>query len=400
MMRNLLFLSILVLATDVYSQVASKDAHRKQLGIEAFEKNDLDLSFSLLDSWLRDHPNDGEVYLYRARILNQFKDYSLSDIDYTAYLSFFPNHGEVYMERGRTRYQNGLFAQAKQDFESYISLPRGETSQVIYRKSSSGTGFSQIFTPQSLNHGQAYYHLGLCSIAMKEFSQALIYLDSALVNQPDEPDFYSEKGKALALIGKKSEAKLAYETALALNPDHYLSRQRLIFLTKSTDEKALEELTRSIAALPVHPEPFKQRGYYRLTHKDPSGAKDDFLQALTLAPDDSQLWFYLGTSWASLKNFRESEKAFGKALEIDPRNPEYLLHRGQSRYKINELQSALADFTLMTFYDPDDARGYYHRGITLHRISGSKSACQDLAKAKSLGMPEALSIWEKICKSN
>jgi tetratricopeptide (TPR) repeat protein len=199
-------------------------------------------------------------------------------------------------------------------------------------------------------------------------------------------------------MGKKVEAKLSYEKALALNPDHYLTRQRLVFLTKSTDEKALEELTKSIAAFPDSPEPFKQRGYFRLNHKDPSGAKDDFLQALTLTSTDSQLWFYLAITWVSLKNFRESEIAFGKALQLDSRNTEYLLHRGQSRFKMNEFQLALADFTLMTFYDPDDARGYYHKGITLHRISGPKAACQDLTKAKDLGMSEGKKVWDKLCK--
>lgn len=399
-MRYLLFFLLVTQSLATAAQVITSSSQRRKLGMEAYEQNDLPRAFGLLDSWLSDHPDDGEIYLYRARIWNQFKNSQNAEIDYTAYLQFFPDHGEVYLERGRARFQNGLFELAKKDFEAFLQLPRGETSQVIYRRSASAQGFSQIFTAQTPNPAQAYYHLGLCSIEMKEFTQAIVYLDSAILYQSDEPDFYSEKGKALALQGEKEDAKLNYQKALELNPDHYLSRQRMAFLSQTSDEEALEALTQSIASAPENPEPFKQRGYYRLSHKDPSGAKDDFLEALSMDPEDAQLWFYLGSSWVSLKNFKESERAFSKALDLDPQNVEYLFHRGQSRYRMNEFRNALADFTLVTFYDPEYASGFYHKGITLQRISGGKTGCPDLKKAMELGMEEAKAAWQKACGQN
>lgn len=399
-MRCLLFLLLMGQCLSTVAQVISSPSQRRQLGLEAYEQNDLPQAFGMLDSWLADHPDDGEIYLYRARIWNQFKNSQNADIDYTAYLQFFPDHGEVYLERGRVRFQNGLFELAKEDFEKFLKLPRGETSQVIYRRSASAAGFSQIFTAQTPNPAQAYYHLGLCSIELKEFTQAVVYLDSAIRYQSNEPDFYSEKGKALALQGETEEAKLNYQKALELNPDHYLSRQRMVFLSQSSDEEALEALTQSIAGAPENPEAFKQRGYYRLSHKDPSGAKDDFLQALSMDPEDAQLWFYLGSSWSSLKNFRESERAFSKALELDAQNVEYLLNRGQCRFRMNEFQNALADFTLVTIYDPEYASGFYHKGITIQRISGGKTGCPDLKKAMELGMKEAKTAWQKACGQN
>lgn len=399
-MRYLLFFLLVTQSLATAAQVITSSSQRRKLGMEAYEQNDLPRAFGLLDSWLSDHPDDGEIYLYRARIWNQFKNSQNAEIDYTAYLQFFPDHGEVYLERGRARFQNGLFELAKKDFEAFLQLPRGETSQVIYRRSASAQGFSQIFTAQTPNPAQAYYHLGLCSIEMKEFTQAIVYLDSAILYQSDEPDFYSEKGKALSLQGEKEDAKLNYQKALELNPDHYLSRQRMAFLSQTSDEEALEALTQSIASAPENPEPFKQRGYYRLSHKDPSGAKDDFLEALSMDPEDDQLWFYLGSSWVSLKNFKESERAFSKALDLDPQNVEYLFHRGQSRYRMNEFRNALADFTLVTFYDPEYASGFYHKGITLQRISGGKTGCPDLKKAMELGMEEAKAAWQKACGQN
>lgn len=399
-MRYLLLLFLILPPNWSLSQDIVPANQRRQVGLEAYEKNDLSLAFALLDSWLRDHPDDGEIYLYRARIRSQWKEYPLAEADLTAYVTFYPEQGEVYMERGRIRFQQKHFKLALEDFETYLRLPKGETTQVIYRRSATGSGFSQIFTAQTANPSQAYYHLGLCSIELKEFPQALSYLDSAIRYQPDEADYYSEKGKALAQMGEKSEARTYYQKALEINPDHFLSRQRMVFLTQNTDEAALEELTLAIASAPENPETFKQRGYFRLSHKDPLGAKEDFLQALTLDSKDSQLWFYLGKSWVDLKNFRESENAFSKALELDPQNTEVLLTRGQSRYRMNEFRGALADFTLVTFYDPEYASGYYHKGIALQRISGGKSACSDFKKAMDLGMSEAKAAWAKVCGGN
>ncbi|PZV86165.1 Tfp pilus assembly protein PilF [Algoriphagus aquaeductus] len=399
-MRTCCFLLLFFLMAKSLAQQIVPDPQRRKVGLDAYEKNDLQLAFVLLDSWLRDHPNDGEIYLYRGRIRERFKEYDFAEIDLTAYLTFFPEQGEVYLERGRIRYLQKRYELAKEDFNAYLKLPRGETTQIIYQKSATGSGFSRMFTPQTPNPAHAYYHLGLCSMQLKEYTQSLTYLDSAIYYQPDDPDFYSEKGKVLALMGEKTEAKTNYLRALELNPDHFISRQRMVFLSQNTDEEALEELTLAIASAPENPETYKQRGFYRLSHQDPKGAKEDFLEAILLDPNDDQIWFYLGKSWVDLKNFRESERAFAKALELDPQNVEVLLTRGQSRYRMNEFRSALADFTLVTFYDPNLASGYYHKGITIHRISGGKSACADLKKAMEMGMPEAQTAWNKICRAN
>lgn len=399
-MRYFGILLLLLSNSSLFSQNVVSSNQRKQVAIQAFEKDDFSTSLALINSWLLDYPNDSEGYLYRARIWNQLQDHSKADIDYTAYLQFIPDQAEVYLERGRVRFKNGLFELAKEDFEAFLKLPKGETSQVIYRKSPSGNGISQIFTAQTPNPSQAYYHLALCSIELKEFGPALIYLDSAISNQPNEPDFYSEKGKTLALLGKKAEAELNYKKALEINPDHHLSRQRMVFLSQTVDESSLEELTQMIINSPENPDVFKQRGYFRLSHKDPSGAKEDFLKAISLDPEDAQLWYYLASSLVALKNFKDAENTCSKALNLDPKNVDYLLLRGQCRYRMNQFEPALADFTLVTIYEPDYASGFYHKGITLRQISKNKSGCEELKKAMNLGMQEARAAWEKVCVEN
>ena len=372
----------------------------RQQGVSAYEQGEYEKAIAYFDYWLARHPNDGKIYWYRGNSHLALKQFPEADIDFTAFLKFDPNLREAYFERGRVRYRLKHFELAKLDFEAFIQAPDRETSQIYYRQAATGQGVLGVFTMQNGNASLAYYHLALCHIQLEEYHQALALLDSALVHSPGDADIYSEKGKALAALGEKDQASLAYQKALEIDPEHFLTRQRLAFLNKDDHQEVLEELTLAIASAPQNPETFRQRGYFRLMHQDPKGALEDFDQAIRLDAEDPMLWFYRGKSNYAMENFSQAEKDFSKAIVFDDKEPEFLLARGQARYKLNEYRNALADFTLLTIYDPYHPRSYYHKGITLHRISGRGAGCADLLRAKEMGMAEAAQAWSLACGSD
>lgn len=369
--------------------------------MQALDEKDNGTAFLLFNSWLMDHPTDFEAYWYRALLLEGFEQYETALSDYNTLLEMDPDRGEALLARGRVRYKLGQFEKAKEDFTAFLIAPKGETTQIIYRKSATGEGISQLFTAQTGNPAQAFYHLGLCSIALQENVDAISYLDSAIYYSPQEADFYAEKGKAYAQLGDVESAKIQYKKALELNPDHFPAAQRMAFLSQNTNEAALEELTRAITESPENPETFKQRGYFRLMNGDPEGAIEDFDQVLLLDPGDIETMYYRGKGYASLKNWEKAETDYSISLEIGGPIPEVFLARGQARYLSNEVEAALADFTMAIFLDQKNPSGYYHRGITHHRMGNLAEACPDLLKGKELGMEEAAIAWEKVCqKSN
>lgn len=386
-------ISILSLA-----QGALPAADRFDKALEAMEDEDNGKAFLLFNSWLMDHPGDIEAYWYRAVLLEEFEQYETALADYNILLEMSPNRGEALMARGRVRYRLGQYEKAKEDFKAFLITPPGETTQIIYRKSATGEGISQIFTAQTENPSQAYYHLGLCSIALEENEEAIFYLDSAIYYNPEEADFYVEKGKAQAQMGDNILARESYERALELNPDHFLAIQRKVFLTQNADEAALEELTRAIMESPGNPEPFKQRGYFRLMKSDPAGAIEDFNEVLLLDQEDIETWYYRGKANASLKNWDNAETDYSNSMEIGGPNAEVFLARGQARYNSKKLDAALADFTMAIFHDQENPSGYYHRGITLQRMGNIAEACPDLLKAKEMGLEEATTVWGKVCE--
>lgn len=393
-----LFLLLFPISILCQAQGPIQDAERFDKALEAMEEEDNGKAFILFNSWLMDHPGDTEAYWYRAVLLEEFEQYETALADYNILLEMNPDRAEALMARGRVRYRLGQFEKAKEDFNSFLLAPPGETTQIIYRKSATGGGISQILTAQTENPSQAFYHLGLCSIALEENEEAISYLDSAIYYDRGEADFYVEKGKAQAQMGDNELALESYKRALEINPDHFLAIQRIAFLSEDADEEALEELTRAIMeSAPGNPEPFKQRGYFRLMNSDPEGAIEDFTEVLLLDPEDLETWYYRGKANASLKNWDNAETDYSNSMEIGGPNAEVFLARGQARYISKRLDAALADFTMVIFHDQENPSGYYHRGITLQRTGNIAEACPDLLKAKEMGMEEAVTVWEAVC---
>jgi len=315
-------------------------------------------------------------------------------------LTLNPSFSEAYFERGRARFALKQYQEAIQDFENFLQLPPSETDRILYRVAPSDTFISGVATIQSAGQEQAYYHLGLCSIALQEYDFAIFYLNEAIILNPQQPDFYAERGRAMTRLGENVAAIESYEKALDLDPDHLPARQGLAMVKTGGDTVLLAHLDQVIAENSGNSQTYKQRGFYRMSHNEDKRAIEDFSRAISLDPKDSESFFYRGKVHTRLKAWANAESDYSEAIGLDPVNPEYLLARGQLRYVNGQLEEALADFTEAIGQDPDFATGYYHRGITFQRMGRVSEACSELLKAKTLGMEAAATVLKKVCKED
>lgn len=392
-MPFLFFIPVILLAQN------SKKAEHYDLGIEAFNAEDYETAFLLFDSWVRQHPNDPKGYWYRGQVYEIFEGEGkiLALENYNIAMTLDPEMAEVYLSRGRLKLKLQRFDEAEEDFQIYLQLPKGETTQVIYRKSSTDKGFSGMFTAQTENPSQILYHIALSRMGLEDYENAISYLDSAIFYDPDEADYYAERGKALMKLGKEDEAMEALKKAVKIEPEHYLARQWIVLLEDGEDRERLDELTRAISSNPENPQVWKLRGYYRFAQDDWKGALEDLSEAIMLHPEDVESLLYRAKTFAKLKEWEKAEKDFSEALFLDEQDPELILGRGQARYYLNKTDLALADFVQLIAMDPENASAYYHRGITLFRMKRTEEACQDLKKSLELGMGQAKAVIEKIC---
>lgn len=393
---KLYLLSFLLLLVE--ASVFAQNQNEFIAGQLAFEQQKWSEAQGYFDQWIQTHPTDQEALWLRGQAFQNQGNLDRALSDYNALLVLNPQSAEALFERGRVRYQLKQYQEAIADFENFIKTPPGETTRILFKISPGDNAVSGVTTAQTGSEEQAYYHLGLCSIALEEYDFALLYLDEAIGLNPKVADFHAEKGRALARLGDNVPAIEAYEIALQLDPDHLPAKQGISLVKTGGDEVLQEQLDQVIADSAANSQTYKQRGFYRMNHDDPSGAVEDFTAAIALDAEDSESFFYRGKTHYRLKNWKLAEADFSEAITLESENPDYYLARGQSRYVSQNLDAAVADFTVVVSLDPEFASGFYHRGIALQRMGKIQEACPDLLKAINLGMEEAKLVWEKVCK--
>ncbi len=369
-----------------------------QAGQAAFESQKWEDAQEYFDVWIQTHPLDQEALWLRGQAFENQGNLDRALSDFNALLTLNPLNAEALFERGRVRYQLKQYQEAIEDFENFLKTPPGETTRILYKIAPGDNAVSSITTVQTASQEDAYYHLGLCSIELQDFDFAILYLDEAILLNPDIPDFHAEKGRALARIGDNVPAIEAFELALELDPDHLPAKQGLALVKTGGDEVLQEQLDQVIADSAANSQTYKQRGFYRMNHDDDTGAIEDFSLAISMDSEDSESYFYRAKIYYRQKNWDLAEADFSDAITLEPENPDYFLARGQARYVSQNLEAAVADFTVTISLDPEFASGFYHRGIALQRMGKVREACPDLLKSMELGMVAGKVAWEKVCK--
>lgn len=394
--RAFLFLITCLIWENSYSQ----NQNFLNAGIEAFELERWDLAIENLNRWIQVNPRDSEAYWIRGQAWERLGEWEKAHVDFSSLLELDPENAEALFERGRVRYQLKLYEGALDDFEDFLLLPSGETNRVLFKIAPGDSGVSGMTTVQSFAPDEAYYHMGLCAIELKNYELAISYLDLATEENPQNPDYFSERGKALARLGENMAAIESYEIALSLNPSHKPSRQGLAQVRNGGDEVLLAELDSLIHSGEANSQTFKQRGFYRMSHGELSAAIEDFNLAIQKDSNDPENFFYLAWAYSRQKNWKKAEENYTQAIELEPQNPEYFLARGQSRFQNGQTEPALADFTVSVSIDPNHASGHYHKGIAYQKLGKKELACAEFKLGMDLGMEASRQAFEKACGKN
>jgi tetratricopeptide (TPR) repeat protein len=398
---SLLFLTVLLAGINSTLLAQEEENPKRELfqtATFAFDSQDWENAERLLNTWITTNPRDAEAYWLRGQTFERLGNLDRALADFSILLTIDSEYAEAYFARGRVRYQLKQYESAMKDFQDFLVTPPGQTTRIIYRQGAGDLGVSQVMTAQSGNPAQAYYHLGLCSFELGEYDFAVDYFDLALESEPENPDYYAEKGRSYLRVGENMLAIESFEEALSINPSHLPAKQGLAQVKEGGDLLLLEQLDQVIGDSIANSQTYKQRGFYRMNHGDSTGAIADFSAAIDLDEFDTESFYYRGKIYFGKKDWKKAEYDFSAALELEEQNEGYLLARGQSRYLAGSLDGALADFTLLIAIEPSNPSGFYHRGITLQRMKRLSEACPDLLKASELGMEQAKAIWGKICE--
>jgi tetratricopeptide (TPR) repeat protein len=340
-------------------------------------------------------PELTDAFLGRAMSKDQLKDYEGAITDYSIYLDKFPTHYEALLGRANARFQIEQFDQAKSDYQKLLTIPARETNYVLFQKSASPSGTMQVTTAQSNVRPRIFNYLGLTEYKLKKFDQALIWLDSAIKMEPDNPDYYVNRGMIKETMST-DQALEDYNKALKINPNHSLALNNIAVLKSKKGgpedffEKAIESDSTMLA-------PYLERAYLRMESGYFKGALDDYNSAIDIEKNDPEIWLNRGFVKEKLSDFKGAYSDYTQAITIDEKFEKAWLNRGNVLGKLNKYKEAIEDYTVAIAINPDYAAAYYNRAVAKEKLKQKTEACSDVRQAEKLGMAVDAKLKVSVC---
>jgi tetratricopeptide (TPR) repeat protein len=277
-------------SADVRAQIYS-DRGWAYLRLKEYEQavRDFQSALALNPGYARAYGRRGLAYIY-------LKDYQQAIADFDRAIELNPQDTWSYERRGRTYRKMGNYWRALEDFDRIVELDS--------------------------NHVWAYYHRGITYRLLKDYAKALAEFDHALELRPHYASILAERGLTCLWMQNLRQAILDFTHSRELDA-YYLQNHNnwmAIWSGMCYERPGLEEIEELeiIASTdPGYPVAFVCRGVVRWLRRDFEEALQDFEQAIQIAPDEWDAYFWKGMTCASLERDEEAIAAIEKSLELE-----------------------------------------------------------------------------------
>ncbi len=382
------------------AQVKKNATYFFEQGELALQDNKYVMALAHFNECLRLDPYYYDAYPGRAATKEAMGDLKGALRDYSIYADAKPNNPEVLFSRAVLRYQQKLYVPSREDFSKLLTLPAGVTNKIFFRVDQFGNGADKAFTAQSNNHATFYNYLGLIEMKLKNYSLASVYLDSAIRLEASDPHFWVTRGLLKEHLKDTAAAMDNYREALVLDPSFGVAIHNLAVIKRARGEQEESEklLNEAILQNPNLPYAYSARGYYRMKHKNPKGALEDYSKALELSKEDEEAWLYRGLVKETLKDNDGAFIDYTQAITIKVDYPKAWLARANLLTKLNRYKDAIEDYSAAITWDGEYGRAYYNRALAFEKLGKLKEACEDIAMAERLKTTIEKGIKEKVCK--
>lgn len=114
---------------------------------------------------------------------------------------------------------------------------------------------------------------------------------------------------------------------------------------------------------------------------DYDDAKEYYISANKMKPDDKRTWNNMGVIMVRLGKLKEAISYYDKALELDPMFGSAWFNKGKALFKMGMEKAALECFKLATKYSPENKSAWNNLGVTLRHMRKFRESikCYDQA---------------------
>jgi tetratricopeptide (TPR) repeat protein len=357
-------------------------------------------ALELYDQCLKQAPGYLIAYPARATVREQLGDLKGALTDYSVYLEHRPDEYDPLFTRATIRYQLGLYEQAREDYLRLLKLtPKEETTAVYFERSPSVTsGSNKVMTAQSMSKPLLFNYIGMTESKLKNYVQAIRWLDSAIMLQPKEPSYFVNRGLAKKALND-STAQADFLTALKLDPNHTAALSNLSIDQRGKIEKpAVDYLEEAIESDSTMLYPYLERAFQRMESGYWEGAEDDYTRALEIETSDPEIWMNRAIAREKQNKLDEAYEDYTQCLKLKEDNFKAWLNRGNILTKQGEHRAAIDDYTVALTFNPEFSAAYYNRAIAREKLKKYDQACEDLKQAELLGREVDPKFKEKVCQ--
>ncbi|MEQ9414727.1 MAG: tetratricopeptide repeat protein [Cyclobacteriaceae bacterium] len=396
----LMLLSVSGLAQVPIKQKESSDyMHYYEKGEQLLSERKYDEALVNINEALNINALHPDSYYTRGAIKEKLNDKEGALRDYTIYLELKPNQFDALFRKALVNFELKRWAQANADFKQLINLPPGETTSVYYRQGQFAEGTSQVFTSHNNNKAHLFNYLGLTSFEMKEYTTGLIHFDSAISFNRNDANYHVNAGRCHEALAEFDNAKLSYQTALLINPDHSLAQHNLSVLNRKhgTNEEASLLLDEVINKNPDLPFPYAERAYYEMNNGELDKALQDYNQAIALSPEISNYWLSRGMVKEKLNDWNGAYSDYSQSIVLNEKDEKAWLARANLLFHQGNYNAAIKDYDVAIVLYQSYGVAYYNRALAKNKLGMNAEACADLKTAHALTFEVPSKVISGIC---
>ncbi|MEM0996649.1 MAG: tetratricopeptide repeat protein [Bacteroidota bacterium] len=239
-----------------------------------------------------------------------------------------PRDHEAYWGRAKARMEQLRYEEAIPDLDQAIQL----------------IGESTPDTGRTLQ-GQYHFDRGLSHYALAHFPEAITDFQRCIDLKYQEAQAHAHLGVAQGNQGKPVEAVLSLNTAIAQTPDdHFARANRGYYNSLLGDNKtAIADFTAAIGLEPDDKTSYLNRGYTYIGMNDYAAAIQDFEKALEIDPEYQGAITYLGIALTNSGNPQAGATWLDRAIKKEPQNGTLFYYRGVARINSGDIPGGCAD---------------------------------------------------------
>ncbi|MFW9947911.1 MAG: tetratricopeptide repeat protein, partial [Candidatus Odinarchaeota archaeon] len=212
--------------------------------------------------------------------------------------------------------------------------------------------------------------------------EATKWIDKGLEINPDDPDLLISKAQLQGAIGNFEEEINIHSRVLKLYPDYpfALTNRGYAYFNSGQNEKAIEDLNRSIELDPNIALTWEFKGIYYLNYeKDVDEALKCFDKAIKIDPEVYKSWNNRGATLTELKRYKEAFDSINNALKV---NPDYeigyrskeaashnminvFLNEAKDHFKSGDFSEAIKLYDEILELEPNNTTALINKGNSL-----------------------------------